>query len=351
VGCEVRSPRKERKGQLDTWEVLARGSPFEVRWGSNFFGYFVEASMYRAGLVVVAVLTSLLGRAAEPDAGKIDQLIRQLGSDNFRDREAAGKQLEEVGEKALPALEKAATGDDAEVRRQVKRLIEAIRTQLDATARATVEKLGGEITEGDSDTGEIIVRVDLIRAKDPDIAHVKGLRHLTILWLIGTPVTDAGVAHLQELKSLQYLWLSNTKVTDAGLAHLRGLKSLQYLELSNTKVTDAGLAHLRGLGELWELILDGTPVTDEGLARLRGLKTLHLVSLADTRVTDAGLAHLRGLDSLNILNVSGTGVTDAGLDHLKGLDKLCFLILRRTKVTKKGIAHLQQHLPKVKVRR
>src|SRR5204863_8424360 len=107
----------------------------------------------------------------------------------------------------------------------------AIQTQLDATAIATVERLGGRITEGDSDTGEIIVRVDLneSRAKEPDVAHVKGLRHLTILRLAGTPVTDAGVAHLRGLKSLTNLDLSNTQVTDAGLAHLRGLKSLTNL--------------------------------------------------------------------------------------------------------------------------
>jgi hypothetical protein len=220
--------------------------------------------MCRAGLVIAAVLAGLLAQAAEPDAGKIDRLVKQLGSDNFRDREAAGKQLAEIGEKALPALQKAVTRDDAEVRRQVKRLIEAIRTQLDATARAAIKKLGGRIMEGDGEN--VRVALDKSRAHAPDVARVKGLRHLTILWLAGTPVTDAGVAHLRGLKSLTGLDLSNTQVTDAGLAHLGGLKSLTGLGLSNTKVTDAGLAHVRELKSLQSLDLSNTKVTDAGLA-------------------------------------------------------------------------------------
>jgi hypothetical protein len=49
--------------------------------------------MYRAGLVIVAVLVGLPVAAAEPDAGQIQHLVRLLGSDDFSDREAASKAL------------------------------------------------------------------------------------------------------------------------------------------------------------------------------------------------------------------------------------------------------------------
>ncbi|MCX5653361.1 MAG: hypothetical protein NTY65_01745 [Planctomycetota bacterium] len=42
-----------------------------------------------------------------------------------------------------------------------------------------------------------------------------------MLYLGGTPITDAGVKDLKELKDLQRLNLTGTKITDAGLKDLR----------------------------------------------------------------------------------------------------------------------------------
>src|SRR5262249_54503216 len=60
-------------------------------------------------------------------AREIDRLISQLGSDKFREREAAMKALDAVGEPALDALTRAAaTSPSPEMRRRAKQLIEAI---------------------------------------------------------------------------------------------------------------------------------------------------------------------------------------------------------------------------------
>ena len=62
---------------------------------------------------------------------EIDRLIRQLGSDQFDQREAASKALAALGESARGALLKAATGsDDAEVRWRAEKLVEALDTKL-----------------------------------------------------------------------------------------------------------------------------------------------------------------------------------------------------------------------------
>jgi len=80
-------------------------------------------------LAMTAVLVG--GQAVVADTPEIERLIQQLGSPKFMEREAASKGLEVAGEPALDALEKAATSaQDAEVRRQSRLLIAAIKGQL-----------------------------------------------------------------------------------------------------------------------------------------------------------------------------------------------------------------------------
>ena len=52
-----------------------------------------------------------------------EALIRQLSSDSFRERERASALLKTRGPEALPALRKAASSGDAEVRRRIRELI------------------------------------------------------------------------------------------------------------------------------------------------------------------------------------------------------------------------------------
>jgi WD40 repeat protein len=71
------------------------------------------------------------GDKEKPSSPDIERLIKQLGSRKFREREAASKALEKVGEAALPALRNAAKDDpDAEVRRRADLLMQAIHARL-----------------------------------------------------------------------------------------------------------------------------------------------------------------------------------------------------------------------------
>ena len=101
---------------------------------------------FRQACMSTLLLATLAAKAAEPDAGKIDRLIRQLGSEKFSEREAATEALQEIGGPALPALRKAfRTSDDPEMRLRADRLVEAICCRGQATIRA----LRGEIQEDD----------------------------------------------------------------------------------------------------------------------------------------------------------------------------------------------------------
>jgi hypothetical protein len=69
--------------------------------------------------------------AADPDDKDIERLVKQLGADEFDQREAASAALNKVGKPALKALRKAATeSDDAEVRFRAAALVQAIQDSL-----------------------------------------------------------------------------------------------------------------------------------------------------------------------------------------------------------------------------
>ena len=67
----------------------------------------------------VFVLPFVVVVAAAPDDAEIARLVKQLGDDDFDQREAATKQLEAIGEPARAALhEAAAFSKDAEIRQR-----------------------------------------------------------------------------------------------------------------------------------------------------------------------------------------------------------------------------------------
>jgi RNA polymerase sigma factor (sigma-70 family) len=84
------------------------------------------------GAVAEAQAAPPVARAeVAPDGRDVERLIKQLGSDEFEEREAASKALKEVGKPALKALDEAATKNaDVEIRTRAAALIVAIRDSL-----------------------------------------------------------------------------------------------------------------------------------------------------------------------------------------------------------------------------
>ena len=283
--------------------------------------------------------------AAPPDASQTDRLIRQLGSNDFDEREAASDALLALGRPALKVLRKAAaSSDDAEIRSR----LEAVIRKIDADAIA-LRELGATV-EVDADRPDepvISVGMNTTRVPAGALDHLERFDSLVKLELLGQGFTDAGVAHLSGLKHLRELSLAQSAVTDDGLAALTGLKELEHLDLCGTKITGAGLKHLQGMDRLCILYLDRTAVNDDGLASLEGVRGLLALRLAHTKVTDAGLQHLKGMHDLRLLDLSHTAVTDAGLPALAGLHELQRLDVIGTEVTPKGLAELSKSLPKL----
>jgi hypothetical protein len=277
--------------------------------------------LYASGLLAMLSLLAAEPGAPKPsDADSVDRWVRQLGSDNFEEREAASKALNQLGGPALSALEKAVTSDDAEVRRRAADLIQAIGARVDREGREAVLALGGTVEKSVVDPGHsLIVHLPVPKLTDADLQSLKWPRRISYLDLSGTQATGSGLAGVKSLAGLNYLILAGAKTTDAGLAPLEGFPNLTHLTLSGKGITDAGLIPLKGLGKLERLELDDVSVTDAGLVRLKGLSNLISLRLSSSQVTGAGLAHLTGLGNLQDLSLSGVGLTDEGLVGLESL--------------------------------
>ena len=84
----------------------------------------------------------------------VDDLIRQLGSDEFDAREKASDELLRIGAPALPALRKAAESGDAEVRYRIKLILPRIEWSLPKDAPDDVVGLAAQFADAD-DAGKV----------------------------------------------------------------------------------------------------------------------------------------------------------------------------------------------------
>ncbi len=270
-------------------------------------------------------------------------MIKQLGSDDFREREAAMESLQRIGRQALPALRIAQNSENLEVRHRAKMLLD----QLDVGIQPLLNR--GARIHYYSKQKPSPVSVDGVEMvgtafSDDDLMHVREFTNIKRLSIPNASrITNAGLAHIRHLRSLESLTIGGAPIND--LSALSGLKGLENLDLAGTKITDDGLASIKDHIYLLHLYLSKTSITDAGLVHLTNMKDLRSLDLSGTKLTDKGLAHLRVLEKMEILKLRDNQITDAGLVHLKELRKLRYLFLHGTKVTVKGVEELKKSLP------
>ncbi len=119
------------------------------------------------------------GRAQDPPADPLPGLIKRLGSDVFAVRQDASAKLIAMGEKAFPALRKAAANhDDVEVRRRAQQLIQTI-LPLQRKSKATgleLTLIDGGVFQMGSPTSERNRRLD----EDPHEVRIKDAFYLGV---------------------------------------------------------------------------------------------------------------------------------------------------------------------------
>lgn len=84
---------------------------------------------------LLLVLPFVPAVADDPDDKEIARLVKQLGSSEYRTRDAPTKRLKELGEPALDVVIRAAPSSDVEVRRRAVEIVVVIENQLYGTER------------------------------------------------------------------------------------------------------------------------------------------------------------------------------------------------------------------------
>jgi hypothetical protein len=130
---DSREPAKEKeKGAKATADVtLADGSTVRVTLVSEN----VELETKYGKLVIPAADVQRIEfafRLPDDAAKKIAAAVKRLADTSFEEREAATKELQEIGLRAYPALEEAAKSPDAEVKRRAAMLLEELRANVSA---------------------------------------------------------------------------------------------------------------------------------------------------------------------------------------------------------------------------
>jgi Leucine-rich repeat (LRR) protein len=195
---------------------------------------------------------------------------------------------------------------------------------------------------------ELTLDVKPSKEAKEQIGSVSSLRHLS---LIDVGITNEDLAALKGLSKLEILWLSGNKsITDDGLQELASLTKLNNVDLSYTGINGQGLRHLSGLSELIVLNLERTQCTDETTETVGQMTSLEYLYLSGTKITDDGLKNLKSLNKIGTLWLQGLPITDAGLETLKELPNLRSLWFAEAKVTREGLAKFHAERPEVDIR-
>jgi hypothetical protein len=184
---------------------------------------------------------------------------------------------------------------------------------------AWLVKLGGTVERDRKSAQSPVVSATLPASIDDQaIGRIAVFRHLQVLDLSQTQITNVGLRSLSELRHLRELDLLGTAIGGDGCKVIAGLRELHKLNLAHTSVADGDVDALAKLPQLRELDLSSTNVTNAGLKRLlvnarlgKGLRKLHLAGLS---IDDSGL---RAIDSFTELQSLQLG--DRATDPTVGL--------------------------------
>jgi len=144
----------------------------------------------------------------------------------------------------------------------------ALRKAAESGARVTPVIPGGKLLR-------VEYVQDPVEVNDGALAALSGLRrHVAILSLGRTAVTDGAIGEVAKMDNLVRLDLQRTKITDEGLVALARAKPprLRRLNLYGTAVTDKGLDALATIPEFAEVFVWDSKVTAAGAERLAKLR-------------------------------------------------------------------------------
>jgi len=270
--------------------------------------------------------------AEEDDRATIVQLVRDLGHDDFKRREAATVALKERGLVALPLLREAAIdrGDLERRIRAVEVLAEMLQSKDLTTSVDAQEAMRAIFLSNNYSVAE---RASAFLAAIPPQVR------LDIKQLGGSFNLKGDVLTLD----------SNWKGTATDLIELRWLMDLRVVRMRKFDDVDACLQQLRYAPWIEEVGLFDSPIGLKGaeaLPKLKGLKVAHIVR---SNADDAMMVHLKNCQSLEWIDVAGSNVSDKSLPIFVSMPNLGGLDLRDSEVSEAAAKQVAEKHPKIKV--
>lgn len=130
VRAEPQKPEDKPRGDPAAVEVqFADGSSMKITFREESIEVTTTAGKKTVRLADLRKV-ELAPRLADEDAKQVNAAIKNLGSDNFRDRQRATTDLLRMGVKAYPALLAASKAEDAETRRRASDLLDQLKGAL-----------------------------------------------------------------------------------------------------------------------------------------------------------------------------------------------------------------------------
>jgi hypothetical protein len=238
----------------------------------------------------------------DPHALNASELLGELSSTEFANRESATQELVRRRAESVTALAEGAVRADSEIALRSTAVLIALiddgdvkvsnqaREALVSAAVALPRGVAENALARESEKRSPGARVELER-----LGAVVAPNGMTVTlpptWRGG----NDGLRHLLWLPQLESLELRHSTIGDEGLVYVRGLRQLKSLNLNRATISSRGLQALVELTKLETLLLQGTAVDDSAAEHLARLKRLKALNLFGTRFTPQGVEQLRNL--------------------------------------------------------
>ena len=219
--------------------------------------------------LLVAVAAASRGAWAEESvakksaAGDIQRLIGDLGSHDYRTREAATRQLISAGATAVDPVVQAAQSEDLEVSSRAVRVLEAL---MDAGDGATQDRIGEalKMLAGRESTSASSLASDVLALYQFTLND----RAIEQLRQLGALVVPSDEVPFMDPGFVQITLADDWKGKSADLKLLKQVRNLQWLRVINVPLADTDLDCFAELSKLQQVDLYGSGVSAEATQKL-----------------------------------------------------------------------------------
>lgn len=254
----------------------------------------------------------------------LEDWLKYLDSDRFREREEATRALIEAGEAAIGPLSDAAKTGSQERRARAIFVLKRIALQEDPLVRGPargaleeLERVGSQVVK--HRVREAMVELDEIRQSrvlaylrdrgatvrndlillEQRIAATGGFALVFDAQWKGTPEDLSRLALLQDLAAVQ---MSGDWIDDLVLREVAGARQLRLLSIRNATISVSGVEALVTMEKLSGLEFRYCPIGDEVIAALKRSSFLERLKLIGTKVSRAGADDLIDLFGASVVD-------------------------------------------------